>query len=120
MHLVGIDRRTPPARISPSLERDRFCRGRECRNSLSLGRQSTRSIIGPSNRLGSPTGGCDRRDRKQPRGVASQGSNLEHPYCFFDRSHFGLTAIARTRLANAGFDPPPGGRKFAGLLAGED
>jgi P27 family predicted phage terminase small subunit len=31
---------------------------------------------------------------------------------------FGLTPIARARLAQAGFTPPPNGGKFVGLIAG--
>jgi phage terminase small subunit len=30
---------------------------------------------------------------------------------------FGLTPIARARLASAGFEPPPKDSKFGGLLA---
>src|SRR5262249_2925502 len=101
---AGHDRRPPPACISPSLERERLCRGGKCRDPLSLGRQSTRSIAGPGHRLGSPTGGRHRRDREQPRRISSQGGNIGDPYrvCDFqDPIGLGLVASVARPGGNA-------------------
>ena len=46
------------------------------------------------------------------RVVRSAGDSMLHL-----AREFGLTPIARARLAGAGFEPPPGGGKFDGLIA---
>ena len=35
-------------------------------------------------------------------------------------AEFGLTPVARARLGAAGWEPPIGGGKFAGLIAGDE
>ena len=65
-------------RVPPGPERNRLCRGPQCRDRISLGGGAKRSVAGLGGRSGEATGRRDRCGRSGPWGVRGQGRDHHH------------------------------------------